>query len=477
MDLHSEPYLCLAGLTHKSALISWGAFYFRQKKDSNDSFKLVDDDDLKNIHPPRHESIGARSDPYGEAKVDIRRARDGMLVATRTTSDRNAVFVTGLEPDTEYTYSVTVNGKEWAAGERRDWVIAADSRTGLRLSGGHYVNRFRTHPDPTRPTPGPFSFAVIGDFGVGIKKPSKDDRKQLEIAQALRAAVDRHDVRLILTTGDNIYARNIFGHGSGEEDDDWFFTYYQPYRYILNRIPVYPSIGNHDASESEDRDDRSQMMDNFYIAERIAGEEAAGRASMGPGLFYRFRVGSDVEFICIDTSKEPAFSGIRLFEHPNHRAFLEAALSPASLETPRWRIPFCHHPPFSAGPRHKNTDRMGPLTRRFENAGVRVVFSGHEHNFQHSEVNGIAYVVSGAAGKLRVDRPDSFDKAHTVSWSSTCHFLLVTIDGPKMVVRPIGALGAGGVLEDIPCFAPREGQHVVQPSIVISAGQAGAAVI
>ena len=36
MDLHSEPYLCLASLTHKSALISWGAFYFRQKKDSND---------------------------------------------------------------------------------------------------------------------------------------------------------------------------------------------------------------------------------------------------------------------------------------------------------------------------------------------------------------------------------------------------------------------------------------------------------
>jgi hypothetical protein len=120
---------------------------------------------------------------------------------------------------------------------------------------------------------------------------------------------------------------------------------------------------------------------------------------------------------------------------------------------------------------------MGPLTRQFENAGVRVVFSGHEHNFQHSEVNGIAYIVSGAAGRLRVDRPDSFDKAHTVSWSSTCHFLLVTIDDSKMVVRPIGALGAGGLLEDIRCFAPREGQHVVQPSIVISAGQAGAAVI
>jgi tartrate-resistant acid phosphatase type 5 len=476
-DFYSEPYLCLAGLTHKSALISWGAFYFRQRKGSDDSFKLVDDDDLKHVHPPRRESIGARSEPYGDARVEVRRADDGRVIATASTTERNAVWVVGLEPDTEYTYSVTINGDEWARGDRRDWVVTNDGRKGLRLDGGQYVNRFRTHPDPTRPTPEPFTFAVIGDFGVGVKDPSKGDRKQREIAQALRAAVDRHDVRLILTTGDNIYAKNIFGAGSGEEDDDWFFTYYQPYRYILNRVPVYPSIGNHDASESEDRDDRSQMIDNFYLDERIAGEEAAGRASMDPGLFYRFRFGADVEFICLDTSKEPSFPTMRLFEHPRHRAFVDTALASTSGANARWRIPFCHHPPFSAGPRHKNTDRMEPLTRLFENAGVRAVFSGHEHNFQHSEVNGISYLVSGAAGKLRSDRPDSFADAKTVSWSATCHFLLVTVAGAQMSVRAIGPLGPLGTLEDIRRFAPIAGEHDVQMPIVITAGGAGAAAV
>jgi hypothetical protein len=44
---------------------------------------------------------------------------------------------------------------------------------------------------------------VIGDFGVGIKNES--DREQRQIAEALEQAVDHHDVRLILTTGDNIY--------------------------------------------------------------------------------------------------------------------------------------------------------------------------------------------------------------------------------------------------------------------------------
>ena len=138
------------------------------------------------------------------------------------------------------------------------------------------------------------TFAVIGDFGVGVRR-SSETRRQQQVADALRAAVEVGDVRLVLTTGDNIYAgHRLFGipiAATGEEDDDWFFTYFQPYRYIINRIPVYPSIGNHDAAESEDTDDRGQVEDNFYLAERVAGE-AAGRASFGPGLFYRFRFGS-----------------------------------------------------------------------------------------------------------------------------------------------------------------------------------------
>jgi len=34
MKVHFEPYLYLAGLTHKSALIAWGGFYFRSPASS-----------------------------------------------------------------------------------------------------------------------------------------------------------------------------------------------------------------------------------------------------------------------------------------------------------------------------------------------------------------------------------------------------------------------------------------------------------
>ena len=108
----------------------------------------------------------------------------------------------------------------------------------------------------------------MGDFGIGVKRDSPT-RRQQKIANALRKAIDSSNVRLILTTGDNIYAGvRLLGipvGGTGDEDDDWFFTYFQPYRYVINRVPVFPSIGNHDADETEERDDRAQVEDNFYF--------------------------------------------------------------------------------------------------------------------------------------------------------------------------------------------------------------------
>ena len=454
-DYYSEPFLHLAGLTHKSALIAWGAFYFRVRNNETD-FKLVDDDDLKKVHPPRHQTVGARSEPYGKAIVEVMNSA-GDVVATAFTETTNHCWVTGLAADTEYTYRVIVNEEEWAGGDRRNWERQG-SKMGLGPKRRPYRNRFRTHPDPTAVSNASFSFAVIGDFGVGIK--SEKDREQRQIAEALEKAVEQHNVRLVLTTGDNIY-RN------GDEDDDWYFTYYQPYRYLINRVPVYPTIGNHDAGETESRDDRDQLVDNFYIDERIAGEEAAGRASVDPGLFYRFRYNANVEFICIDSSKEPEVFPRRLFDHPKHLEFFKKALPVPAEASPHWRIPFCHHPPFSAGPEHGNTDGMEDLIERFESAGVRVVFSGHQHHLQLNRVKGIDYLISGAAGKVSTGKPKAskFAKAGTVFWSPTCHFLLVTVEGKQMTVRAIGQLNGAGELVDIPRKTPT-GKLVSEPMVI-----------
>lgn len=443
-EFHSEPYIYLPALSHKTALIAWGAFYFRTT--SRGKWKLVDDDELKYVHPPRKDSIGAQSAPYGPARVEVYDA-SGKTVACAKTEVANHCWLSGLQPDTEYTYKVFVKGEEWASGERWDW---SPKDRALVQSGGRYENRFRTNPDPLVPAER-LAFAVIGDFGVGVRKETPN-RRQLQVAYALRQVVDREGVRFILTTGDNIYANTrVLGvaiGGSGDEDDDWFFTYFQPYRYVINRVPVYPSIGNHDADETEAHDDRDQVEDNFYLRERIASEEAAGRASFGPGLFYKFRYGSEIEFVCLDTSKESFFRGYRLFEFPKHWDFVEQSF-PEQGPHPAWRIPFAHHPLYSAGPMHHNTRGMERLLPLFERSGVRVMFTGHEHNFQHSRTDRLDHFVTGAAGKFRPATPHGFAAAHTESWSSDCHFLLARIDGKTMTVRAVGAI-------DDPAGAPTD---------------------
>src|SRR6267378_4160441 len=97
-EFHAEPYIYLPSISHKSALVAWGAFYFRTN--SRGKSKLVDDDDLKYVHPPRKDSIGAKSAPYGPARVEVRNA-GGAVVAVARTEVANHCWVTGLTPATE----------------------------------------------------------------------------------------------------------------------------------------------------------------------------------------------------------------------------------------------------------------------------------------------------------------------------------------------------------------------------------------
>jgi hypothetical protein len=109
----------------------------------------------------------------------------------------------------------------------------------------------------------------------------------------------------------------------------------------------------------------------------------------------------------------------------------------------RWRIPFFHHPPFCAGPQHHNSRSIiEGLIPRFRAAGVRAVFCGHEHNFQHSRQDGIDYFVTGAAGKVRGRSPTRFEEAGTISWASAGHFLIVKVAGNSLTVMALDETGA-----------------------------------
>lgn len=459
-EVHSEQFVHLVDLSHDRVLVAWGAFCFTRDEPRR-RWEIVDDQRLHEV-AGRRTCIGSSAEPFGAAEVEVLDG-SGAVVARATTADRTWAWVDGLEADTEYRYRVVVDGQEWAAGERWDWVPHARGGYDLAPAGRHYDLRFRTWPDPEAETPR-VRFAALGDYGVGIRSDSESSRRQRRIAEVLDRLVADHDVRFVVSLGDNIYQgeQGQVDDESGGEDDDWYSSYFQPYRYVIARVPVFPAIGNHDTTDTEGSDDREQMEDNFHIRERF--QDVSDRASVSPGLFYRLRYGRDLELVCLDTSLDSVDENVhRFFQAPEHADWLQSTFAAPER---RWVVPFSHHPVFCAGPSHANDDEMlADLVPLFDRAGVRLVLAGHEHNFQVSEVDGRTYVISGAGGKVREDVAEGFAEAGTTAWAAQAHLVLVEVDGAEARLTPVSGLLPDGTLHLMTALTPRN--EIVTPPFVV----------
>src|SRR5262249_51688521 len=113
---------------------------------------------------------------------------------------QHTVELKGLLSGTDYFYRVALNGQDLAPRDRL---------------------RFRTAG------PGPFSFLVFGDSGMGTAA-------QYQLAQLK----GRDHPALVLHTGD-------IGYWSGSYAD-YQERYFEYYRNLMKRVPFFPTPGNHD---------------------------------------------------------------------------------------------------------------------------------------------------------------------------------------------------------------------------------------
>jgi tartrate-resistant acid phosphatase type 5 len=339
-------------------------------------------------------TIGRSSRPHGRALLHI----GGQQVVV---TDKNYAIVRSLQPDTEYEYVLELAGRKIGQAKIRTWPLKSEK---LR-------------------------FVVMGDFGSG-------DSSQERIAKALWAEFEKNwgdnPVRFVITTGDNIYGSLGFTlrfNSTGDEDEEWDKKFFAPYENLIARIPFYPSLGNHDGNETESRADLPAYLDNFFFP---------GDA---PGRYYRFSYGGLADFFALDTttnSEEGPPRPVYLEDSDQHK-WLATNLAESRV---LWKIPYFHHPPFSAGPRHPAVAKeLKHFIDLFKKYNVKTVFSGHEHNFQFSQRNGqtgdIRYMVSGAGGELRSgDVRGAMQSSQIEGWAAKLHYLLVEIEGKEMRVTP-----------------------------------------
>lgn len=188
---------------------------------------------------------------------------------------------------------------------------------------------------------------AVGDFGVG-------GTRQQALGTALRRFEARNPADTLVTLGDNDYTSS-------------------PVRFRANwaaafgwlegaGVSVAGTLGNHDVEVDRGR----------YQFQTLGM----------PGPFYRRRVG-DVELFLLD-SNAPTWSQTRWL----HRALAGS--------TAHWKIAVFHHPAFSCGAYRGHAMVGRRWVRLFERFRVRLVLSGHDHNYQRFRAwRGVTYVVHG----------------------------------------------------------------------------------
>lgn len=194
------------------------------------------------------------------------------------------------------------------------------------------------------------AFLAVGDYGVG-------GSAQRAIGGRMQRFEARNGADMLVTLGDNDYTRSPARFRA-----NWTRSFGWARRAGLRVSGV---LGNHDY---ETRGGRYEL--------RMLGM---------PGLYYTRRLG-DAQLFFLDSNSV----GVP------QTAWLEQQLADSSAT---WKIAVFHHPPYTCGGHSGSTDITRDWVPLFEEYGVQLVLSGHDHNFQRFAVhNGVRYVVHGGGG-------------------------------------------------------------------------------
>ena len=298
------------------------------------------------------------------------------------------VAIGGLAATTTYSYDATVDEAPVASAS------------------------FRTAPPQGS---GTVSFVVFGDSGTG-------SAEQRTIAQLL--AGDSFD--LALHAGDIVYGTST---GTGDAGyaryNDWFFGIYSAW---LPSRPFFPAEGNHDSRPSNGNG--VAYLDTFTLPTNGASAAYPDHAER----YYSFDYGP-VHFVVLDT--EFAFQDT--VRRTEQISWLESDLA---ATTQPWKIALFHRSPYSAGGEHGSDlavrNAFGPV---FDQYGVQLALSAHEHDYERTRPQGpagVVYVVTGGGGAPLY--PSAV--AEWTAYSATRHhYVRVAVTACELALDAIGTDG------------------------------------
>jgi predicted phosphodiesterase len=218
------------------------------------------------------------------------------------------------------------------------------------------------------------SVGVIGDTGFGGTT-----------TRILIEEMTNYDLDFVIHTGDVVY--NV------QDDlgpiDAFMKKFYSPFSPILQRMPVYPVVGNHDVNPATFRQDVPFYFHAFPV---FSDANLINRGYENRREWYAFSYGS-VQFVMLNSYAFYSGSG-----RAEQTEWLQERLSDKRFDV---SVAVFHIAPYTSG---KHEDDGLPIRSEwlplFKQAGVPLVLSGHDHNYERLEIEGITYIVTGGGSAI-----------------------------------------------------------------------------
>jgi len=256
----------------------------------------------------------------------------------------------------------------------------------------------------------PVRFVAYGD--TRFHDPKDTEAANPTVRVALVQAIAEANPAFVCFTGDIVY--------NGYDTDDWKVWDRETSIWREKRIPIYPTLGNHDLHGSE-----KAALDNYF--QRFP--------DLKNSRYYSVRA-ANMLMLVLDSSLDELAGpqGQWLASKLDH--------VPADVD---FVLIMLHHPPYTSssddkkyGGGHSARGHEQALAKMLEERQAHarfrlVVFSGHVHNYERHEHGGVTYFVTGGGGAhaYPVERaPDDPFQSKEVNY----HYLLLEVDHHELKV-------------------------------------------
>lgn len=238
-----------------------------------------------------------------------------------------------------------------------------------------------------------------------------------------------HEQIVALMTADNpvavFHLGDLLYHGTDPSLWDRYRTITAPLRNVVGN-EYFPVVGNHELYTNE-----QQGLSNYFREFSHLQEQrwySVERSGLHFCILYAPTEYSN-QFSAYDSIKP----GSTQF------AWMTNQLADAAARN-LIRVVLFHAPLYSSGPHGSTLWLQDILQAPFEQYGVSVVFSGHDHGYERSLVNGIQYVVSGGGGAPLHQFTNS-NPARVVQASQYQYCRLTVVSSSSLQVTVINSQG------------------------------------